>query len=1457
MKKLRFFLVSVAAMAMMFTGCKNTKETPAPDNSVGKATLTDVVNVAAASYKTWEDGEEFPTTFKVGKLDLSIAEYQFAICKALVNINAGKKDDIEILTYKPAEHPEKDSYDKETIAVANGPKNGDETEDLVNVATRMLARMESDLRVPNQTNFTRNGSAIAFSTNRATLVISRALAGYKAEGKLAESVSADYKGAAATLKAFATELVKYLDVWEKTVGTVDADGSHNGANAWQNVHFIPIEPSGGYTSAPMYDQGQFPVWHPVVDGREYTAAECWSVAAQGIMDLVTVEGSSLLQPQRNPFVHTMGNGKSLSEPIPTPAEYATVTGFNAYPWYENTNDSPIINFSEELPCTVEFLCHELGWYLTRCTQFDTPAIGNFQQFGKGESVINYGDYNGVISAMRTFLIMIRFYDYLLKNNINENVWDAVKDVHLNYDLYGVEMPDIELKTKTLDFDCVQTTKEAKFVAKKAWTATASDSWITIEPASGDAAEEVVVKITAAENKGDERTGKVIIKGGNVTSDELAIEINQVKWTEPSTATIKDFAQEYVKVIDAWAANVGKINRLSAWELAKDGDEDVVEDAHYVPADFTIMVGGKTYNTADMLETALRSFLRLRGFDGNEVEKNGFGNIPTADPVDMSATLTKTHDYSWGSPLIESSNGGYFYKKDGDKQVYGQVELFVLDNWAQRSVNFQHGKNITNFCGYPREDHNITTYGGCFSSGRALLTYAFFFKYMLENGLERADDLANNTVFRTELFGLETATDAKPTILDFAKEYVKIIKIWESNVGTINRLSAWELAKPTDSDVVEDANYIPAGTTIMLGNKSYNTADMLETALRSFLLLRGFDGLETEKNGFGNIPAATPVAMSTTEVPPTHQYSWGSPLIETSNGGYFYKKDGDNKVYGQVEVKILDNWAQRSVNFSHGQNITNFCGYPREDHGITNYGGCFSSGRALLTFAFFFKYLLDNNLDKADALTGTEIIRTELFGIDTAPKPTLQLFAKEFVKGLSVWEKTVGNVDADGVRNRDSKEGPWKNVHLLPIVGNTSSDYYKFGGNQYDATLYKPWGVVVGKTKYTASQAWEIAIRGLLEMCTSEGQAFLDGMDDRNKAYTLADGKALSALDVPETSADNKWGKHPWYEGGNLVKVGGKDVQTVDVNFILKVGAWHVVRSFIKTGGNSSPLGMVGNFQEFGTSSGTLNLQNAAGENYVGYIAPMRELLVLMRIYKYILDKNVDANVYTAIKDKNFNFGLYNASNKAQWEFCAANMPEYAYMFGGEAGVADKKAGDGKLEILSNYSDGGSIAYVSVDKTSIDTDSKFKRIVGDTGHPYVTGPWTGDYWLFTLNTGTDVPSGTKAHIKYITRTSKTGPKYWVIEYLDGETWKPAAELKTADEVEHNLVMEKDGSTNVTVDVEFTTTAAMPNLQFRQRVVSMIQANGGAALTKPNGGTARIAGSAFKDGASSSPVFEIVK
>ena len=409
-------------------------------------------------------------------------------------------------------------------------------------------------------------------------------------------------------------------------------------------------------------------------------------------------------------------------------------------------------------------------------------------------MINFGDYSGTISAMRTFLIMIRFYDYLLKNDITENVWDATKDVHLNYDLYGVAMPDIEVKTKKLDFDCTEQTKEATFTAKKAWTATASENWITVEPASGEAGD-ITLKITVAANQGDAREGKVIVKGGNVT-DGIEIAINQVKYTAPSEATIKDFAQEYVKIINVWASHVGNINRLSNWEIAKDTDEDVVENVHYVPNDYTIVVGGKTYNTADMLETALRSYLLLRGWDGNETEKNGFGNIPKYNPVTMSAEVPETHNYYFGNyPYAEPSNGGYLCKVDGDKEIYRQVEVRILDNWAQRSVNFQHGQAITNMCTYPRADHNITDYKGCFSAMRALITYAHFFKYMLDNNLERADGIADSQIIRSELFGVEHK-ETEPLAVDLGLS----VKWATFNVGATNPEEhgdyfAWGETKP--------------------------------------------------------------------------------------------------------------------------------------------------------------------------------------------------------------------------------------------------------------------------------------------------------------------------------------------------------------------------------------------------------------------------------------------------------------------------------------------------------------------------------------------------------------------------------------------------------------------------------------------------------------------------------------
>ena len=243
--------------------------------------------------------------------------------------------------------------------------------------------------------------------------------------------------------------------------------------------------------------------------------------------------------------------------------------------------------------------------------------------------------------------------------------------------------------------------------------------------------------------------------------------------------------------------------------------------------------------------------------------------------------------------------------------------------------------------------------------------------------------------------------AKATIKDFAKEFVKVIDIWNATVGEIKMHST--------VDATPNAHYIPDDTTIKVGDKTYNTADMYETASRSYLLLRGYDGLDTENYGAGKIAALAggAQAMSTTEVPATHDYTWGSaPYNElgtydiatgegTSNNGHLIKIVDGKAVHSQVDVTILDNQVMRALNYSHGKDISNMCTYPRDP--ITNYAGSFSAKRALLTYAFFFKYMLDNNLDKADGIGADVVIRSELFGDENIPSgPVTIKTADEFI-----------------------------------------------------------------------------------------------------------------------------------------------------------------------------------------------------------------------------------------------------------------------------------------------------------------------------------------------------------------------------------------------------------------------------------------------------------------------------
>lgn len=1241
--------MSAAALVFLLPGCKEKNEIEEP-SGVGTFKLTEIVDAAAAAYQTWEEKESFAETIKVGDKDLNTPEYQYAICKALVNISAGKKDDITVQSFKPADHPDRDSYDKETIAVVNGPKNGEDTEDLVNVATRMLARMESDLRVPNQTNFTRGGSAIAFSTERATTVISRELANYKKNGKLDAEVSASFKGAGSSIKAFAKEYVKIIDVWEKNVGKLNRLSNwelaqEGDADVVEDAHYVPNDYVINFND------------------KIYTTADMLETAVRSYLLLRGYDGKD---------IDAIGFG---SFPTVAPANMnAVVPDTHEYGWnmplIETSNGGYLYKIVNDMDTYGQVDVVILDNWAMRSVNFSFNNDMKWTNFcGYPRDPIT--NYKGCFSSGRALLTYAFFFKYLLDNNIDKDIDKMDASIVIRSELFGIDTAnndkDIQLKTEGLEFDCGEGAKEANFQSKAAWTATPSADWITVEPASGDAGA-ITISVKVAENKGEAREGSVVIKGGNVT-EGLEIAVKQAEYTAANTATIKEFAQEYVKLLDIWKNTTGSIDQMKGENY--EGGSNIVENAHYIPMATTVNLGNKTYTTADMLELALRSYLLVRGYDGLDDNKAhiGAGTIPAlADGAKaMSETIVPvTHAYQWGSlPYNEtgtynpstgasSGNGGHLFKWVDGKEIHCQVDPLLLDNWAMRALNWPLDPNkgdgqISNLCGYPRDPFN--NYYGAFSSMRALITYAFFFKYMLDNNLDKADGLGADVVIRSELFGDEGEPEPEAfiTIAEFANEYVKVIDKWEETTGD-RKMHSSVAATP-------NAHYVPDDFTITVKDqtgkveRTYNTADMLEVALRSYLLIRGYDGLDDNKAhiGAGTIPALADgaKAMSETPVPVTHGYKWGSaPCNETSgNGGNFAMIGPEKfKVYNVANVAVLDNWAMRALNWPLDPNkgdgeISNMCTYPRDP--VTNFTGSFCSMRALLTYAFFFKYMISKKYDKGTEVTADELVRSELFGYDG--------------QQLARWVFSAADA---------GKEGAYG---------------YTFGGEP-----------------------------------------------------TLKDGA-----------------------------------------------------------------------------------------------------------------------------------------------------------FNGNAYLYKPEAGDGGQYIAANWNGNGKITYVQIDKTGMEGNTNAGHDVGSTGHVIVKGPWTGDYWLFTANSASELPANTKIHAKYIFRSSASGPGYFVVEYLDGSEWKPCplqvdkgvnkksdgtvlgddvqftfAEPQEitlgSDTFKYNARSRADGSSNTTVETVFNLTVPTSTVQIRARVAATNRADSGAALSKLNGGTTRIAGSPVNaNGVFSSPIIEIAQ
>ncbi|MGN1221208.1 MAG: BACON domain-containing protein, partial [Candidatus Cryptobacteroides sp.] len=180
----------------------------------------------------------------------------------------------------------------------------------------------------------------------------------------------------------------------------------------------------------------------------------------------------------------------------------------------------------------------------------------------------------------------------------------------------------------------------------------------------------------------------------------------------------------------------------------------------------------------------------------------------------------------------------------------------------------------------------------------------------------------------------------------------------------------------------------------------------------------------------------------------------------------------------------------------------------------------------------------------------------------------------------------------------------------------------------------------------------------------------------------------------------------------------------------------------------------------------------------------------------------------------------------------------------EIGTADFKTANpsfGENHKFNANVGGGYIEYIPDDLANSDPDGVWKMDISGND-PRCTGPWPGDYWYFVG--ATKVVANSEFRVKFGSRVSATGHKYWMLEYRDGEIWKPAADVKVStdmpegENVEYTHAMNADGGTNIIVDETFSITKNMDRLEMRFRCVTNWQANGKGPLAKRNTGSARL-------------------
>lgn len=257
---------------------------------------------------------------------------------------------------------------------------------------------------------------------------------------------------------------------------------------------------------------------------------------------------------------------------------------------------------------------------------------------------------------------------------------------------------------------------------------------------------------------------------------------------------------------------------------------------------------------------------------------------------------------------------------------------------------------------------------------------------------------------------------------------------------------------------------------------------------------------------------------------------------------------------------------------------------------------------------------------------------------------------------------------------------------------------------------------------------------------------------------------------------------------------------------------HVVQS--AAGGELDPLISIvgGNSVTVAATAATLSVKIQANVPFrydcdVDWITPAAQKSSLVSVTEgaFTVAANNGTDERTAhIRFYNDEYGLEtiytvkqlsdHATLPVKWTLRSSCNFSSTWPFANTPGVSTTEGENGYMNSTTGV---GTIWFNNANGVANDTNKKCKLDVSDKS-PRVMGVWIGDYCQFKVPGKVD--KGRKVRISFETRVSGTHPKYWRLQYLDGETWKDACNTKTVNvegegEVVYTHTMASDGKTNI--------------------------------------------------------------